>query len=249
MVALAYTVDGEAGSPTLVLGSALGTTGAIWQSQIPVLSRHFRVVRYDHRGHGASPVPPGPYRIEDLGNDLVALLDQLAVSTVHLGGISIGSAVAAWVAAHHPSRVDRLVLAGTAARMGTPESWQQRLDAISAAGMAAVASTVVDRWLPPSFDATARQALLDQVLATPVAGYAACCSALSIMDLSADLTSITAPTLVIAGSVDTSTAPELGQGVAASIPGARFEVIEGAAHLSNISHAETFTRLVEDFLS
>jgi len=250
-VAVHFTVDGPADAPVLVLGSSLGTTGAMWRFQLPALAQRLRVVRYDHRGHGASPVPPGPYRVEDLGADVIALLDRLEVERCHLGGASLGSAVALWVAAHHPDRVDRLVLAGTAAVFATPETWRTRAATIREQGMAAIAAPVVDRWLPPEFAAAhpeLRQELLDAVLATPVEGYAHCCGALEIMDLTADLPRVTAPTLVITGSEDQSTPPELGRAVAAGIRGARLVEIAGAAHLPNVSHADEFTRLVAEFL-
>ena len=147
--------------------------------------------------------------------------------------------------------VRHAVLAGTAAAFGTPETWRMRAATVREQGMAAIAATVVDRWLPAEFAAAhpeLRQELLDAVLATPVDGYAACCGALETMDLSADLAKVTAPTLVITGSEDQSTPPELGRAVAAGIRGARLVEIAGAAHLPNVSHAEEFTRLVADFL-
>jgi 3-oxoadipate enol-lactonase len=250
-VPLHSTVDGPEDAPVLVLGSSLGTTGAMWRFQLPALAQRLRVVRYDHRGHGASPVPPGPYTVADLGADVIALLDRLGVRRCHLGGASLGSAVALWVAAHHPDRVDRLVLAGTAAVFGTPEIWRTRAATVREQGMAAVAATVVDRWLPPEYAAAHpehRQELLDAVLATPVDGYANCCGVLETMDLTADLANVAAPTLVITGSEDQSAPPELGRALAAGIRGARLVEIAGAAHLPNVSHAEEFTRLVADFL-
>lgn len=248
---LHYTVDGPEDAPVLVLGSSLGTTGAVWQPQIPALSRHLRVVRYDHRGHGRSPAPPGPYALADLGGDVIALLDHLGVDRCHLGGVSLGSMVALWVAAHHPARVDRLVLAGTAATLGPPENWRSRAATVREQGLAAIASTVVGRWLPPEFaqaNPQVQQELLDAVLSTPAEGYANCCGALETMDLVADLAKVTAPTLVVVASDDQSTPPELGRAVAAGIPGARVVEIVGAAHLSHVSHADEFARVVTDFL-
>lgn len=247
-----HVVDGPAAdAPVLVLGSALGTTASLWEPLVPALSATLRVVRYDHRGHGRSPVPPGPYRLADLGHDVIDLLDSLGVARAHLGGVSLGSMVALWVAAHHPSRVDRLILAGTAAQLGPPENWRSRAATVREQGMAGIASTVVGRWLPETFAAAhpdVRQQLLDAVLSTPVEGYAACCAALETMDLHADLAKVQAPTLVIAGSEDQSTPPELGRAVAAGIPGARLVEIPGAAHLSPVSHTDEVTRLITEFL-
>lgn len=249
---LHYTVDGPADAPVLVLGSALGTNAALWEPVATALSGTLRVVRYDHRGHGASPVPPGPYQLADLGGDLIDLLDSLGVQRAHLGGVSLGSMVALWVAAHHPSRVDRLILVGTAAQLGPPENWRTRAATVREQGMAAVASTVVGRWLPEEFAAAhpqVRQRLLDAVLSTPVEGYAGCCAALETMDLRADLANVSAPTLVIVGSEDQSTPPELGRAVAAGIPNARVVEISGAAHLSPVSHPDAVTGQIAEFLS
>jgi 3-oxoadipate enol-lactonase len=251
-VALHSTVDGPDDAPVLVLGAALGTTAAMWQPQIPALSGKLRVVRYDHRGHGGSPVPEGPYALAELGADVLALADSLGVQRFHLGGISLGSFVALWIAENHPERVARLVLAGVAAQVGPPENWRARADAVRAQGTAAIAETVVGRWLPEDYAAahpSVRQELLDAVLATPAQGYAGCCGAIETMDLEPDLTRVTAPALVIAGSEDQSTPPDLARRVATGIDGAEFEVIPGAAHLANLSHADEFTHLVLDFLT
>jgi 3-oxoadipate enol-lactonase len=251
-VPLHCTVDGQDDRPVLVLGAALGTTGAMWWPQIPALSAKLRVVRYDHRGHGGSPVPDGPYAIEDLGADVLALADSLGVQRFALGGISLGSFVALWIAEQHPERVSRLVLAGTAGRVGPPENWRTRAETVRAQGTEVIAETVVSRWLPEDFAAahpTVREELLDAVLNTPAEGYAGCCGAVENMDLEPDLGRVTAPTLVIAGSGDPSTPPDLGRRVAIGIDGAQFEVITGAAHLANLSHPAEFTRLVLDFLT
>ncbi len=251
-VPLHYTVDGPDSAPVLVLGPSLGTTGAMWQPQVPVLSAHFTVVRYDLRGHGRSPGPPGPYGLSDLGGDVIALLDSLGAPRVHLGGASLGSMVALWVAENHPERVDRLVLMGTAARAGTPAAWRERAETVTARGLSAIAETVVGRWLPAPFAAAhpeVQTSLLDAVLGTPVEGYVACCGALEAMDLEPGLGNVTAPTLVIIGSEDQSTPPELGRRVAAGIPGARVAEVDGAAHLANLSHPDEVTRLLLDFLA
>jgi 3-oxoadipate enol-lactonase len=245
------TVDGTVDAPLLILGASLGTTGAMWQPQVPALAQRFRVVRYDHRGHGGSPVPPGPYSIEDLGGDVLALADTLGAGRFHLAGASLGSMVALWVAAHAPDRVDRLVLVGTSARPGTPQSWRDRAATVRARGTAAIAEPVVGRWLPAEFAQAhpqLRAALLDAVTTTSDEGYAGCCAALENLDLAPDLARVTAPTLVIVGSDDESTPPEGGRAVAAGIPGARVAEVAGAAHLANLSHADEVTRLLLDFL-
>ena len=252
MSALAYTVDGPRDAPVLVLGSSLGTSGAMWDPQVAALTEHVRLVRYDHRGHGRSPVPDGPYSLAELGADLLALMDALQLDQVHLGGLSLGGMVAMWVAANAPDRVDRLALLCTSAKLGPPEIWTQRIEAVRAGGMDAISEMVIGRWFTPAFVAanpsvvaSVRKGLLD----TPAAGYAGCCAAIQAMDLLPDLPRITAPTLVIAGTEDVPTPPEHARQIASLIPGARVEVIEGASHLANLSHVDTVTALLVSFLT
>jgi 3-oxoadipate enol-lactonase len=238
------------GAPLLVLGASLGTTGAIWQPQLPVLAERFRVVRYDHRGHGQSPAPAGPYRLDDLGGDVLALLDTLGADRVMLGGISIGGAVAAWVAAHAPDRIDRLALLATSVRFGTPSLWAERAAAVRAGGIPAIADTVVGRWFTPGF-ATRHAAVVgwvrQQLVSTPVEPYASCCAALEKLDLAPLLGSITAPTLVLAGADDPVSPPEHARDVAGSVPGATTEIVPDAAHLLNVEQPDHVSRVLVDF--
>jgi 3-oxoadipate enol-lactonase len=245
-------VDGPRDAPVLVLGSSLGTTGAMWDPQVAALTEHVRLVRYDHRGHGRSPAPDGPYDLAELGADVLALMDALMLDQVHLGGLSLGGMVSMWVAANAPDRVDRLALLCTSAKLGPPEIWTQRIDAVRAGGMAAIAEIIIGRWFTPSFVevypsvvAAVRTGLLD----TRVAGYAGCCAAIQTMDLLPELPRITAPTLVIAGTEDMPTPPEHARQIASLIPGARVEVIDGASHLANLSHVDTVTSLLVSFFT
>lgn len=248
---LNYTVDGPEDAPVLVLGPSLGTTGEIWQPQVPALAQHYRVVRYDHRGHGRSPVPAGPYHLADLGGDVLALLDHLGADRVHLGGLSLGGTVAAWVAATAPHRVRRLVVVGTGPRFGTPEVWADRAATVRAQGVAAVADATLQRWFPPGF-ADAHAGVVAwarrQLLSTPVEGYASCCGALASADLTPLLPAITAPTLIVAGADDPAATPEQAGQLAAGIGSARIEVVPDAAHLVNLAQPKTVTRLLLDFL-
>lgn len=238
------------GAPVLVLGASLGTTGAIWQPQLPVLAAHFRVVRYDHRGHGRSPAPTGPYRLDDLGGDVLRLLDTVGADRVHLAGVSLGGAVAAWVAAHAPDRVDRLALLATSARFGTPELWAERAATVRADGMAAVADTVVGRWFTPGF-AERHGAVVGwvrhQLVTTSPEPYASCCAALAQLDLSPLLPSITAPTLVLAGADDPVSPPEHASQLTATIPNATMEVVPDAAHLLNVEQPDRVAHALLDF--
>ena len=248
---LHYRIEGPSGAPVLVLSHALGLSMSMWDPQVASLSHDFRVVRHDHRGHGRSPVPDGPYRIEDFGRDLLHLLARLALERVSFCGLSLGGMVGMWLAANAPRRVDRLVVCCTAARMPRPEDYAARARLVRAQGMAAVADTVIGRWFTPAFltgspDIVAGiKALL---LATPPEGYAATCEALAAMDLRGDLSRINASTLVIAGAEDQSTPVDQAEEIARRIPAAELAVIPDAAHLANVEQPQAFTNRILDHL-
>jgi 3-oxoadipate enol-lactonase len=250
-VPLAYTVDGPDDAPVLLLGPSLGTTLALWQDVVPELASHFRVVRYDHRGHGSSPVPPGPYAIADLGTDLLDLLDRLGVERAFFAGISMAGMASMWAAAHAPERVERLVLLCTSAQLGPPEAWALRAQTVLEKGMDAVVDAVVARWVPPEFAQAHPETmewLRGQLLSSPVHGYAACCAAIGTMDLTPDLGRITAPTLVVAGLADEATPPAHAQRIVAGIPRARLVLAAGAAHLPHISRPDLIVDQLVSFL-
>jgi 3-oxoadipate enol-lactonase len=237
-------VEGWGEAPTLLLGPSLGSSVAMWAPQVPVLARHLRVVRFDQRGHGGSPVPPGPYTVEDLGRDVLALIDRLGLERVHYAGLSLGGMVGMWLAAHAPERIDRLALLCTGAHLPPAQGWLDRAAAVRSGGMAAVADPVVTRWFTPAFaDLDKYRAML---VSTPVDGYAACCEAIATLDLRPVLPTITAPTLVIAGAEDPATPPDLGRQIASAVPGARFELVSGAAHLANVERADVVTALLAE---
>ena len=243
-VALHHDVSGPADAPVLLLLGSLGSTIAMWGPQLPALAERFRVVRADHRGHGGSPVPPGPYHLDDLAGDALALLDRLEVRTASVVGLSLGGMVAMRLAAHHPDRVDRLALLCTSAQLGPPSAWRQRAALVRADGTGAVAVAAMERWFTPSYraerpgDVAAAERM---VAGTPAEGYAGCCGALETADLRQDLAAIAAPTLAIAGAQDPSTPPEHLRAIAAGIPGARLLVLDGAAHLANLEQPAAVT--------
>lgn len=251
-VALHHELTGPDDGHVVLLGSSLGTTLAMWDAQAGPLSQRLRVVRFDHRGHGRSPVPPGPYAIADLGGDVLALMDTLGVDRASYCGISIGAMVGMWLGANAPERIDRLMLLCTAAQL-PPEPWIQRAAAVEQAGTTeVVADTVVARWLTPEYararpDALA--ALRAMLVASPPAGYVGCCRAIERMDLRAELPRIQAPTLVVAGAQDLATPPEHTQRIAAAIPGARLEVLSPSAHIAAVERASDVTRLILEHLS
>lgn len=251
-VALAASpLDGPDGAPVLVLGNSLGTSRDCWALSAPVLARHFRVLRYEHRGHGApraqSPAPPGPYSIDDLGGDVLALLDARGVERALYCGVSLGGMVGMWLASHAPDRIAGLGLSCTSAFMPPAEGWTQRAAAVRASGSGSVAAQVVSRWFTPAWQAAhpeVPEAFVAGLAATSDEGYAGCCEAIAAMDLRQDLGSITAPTLVISGAQDPSTPPCHGAAIASAIPGARLRVVRGAAHLANVSNAAEVTALL-----
>lgn len=253
MARLEHQVTGPDDAPVLLLGGALGSTQAIWRAQAEALSDRFRVVTFDHRGHGKSEVPGGPYAIADLGADVLALMDELEVERASYAGISLGGMVGLWLGAHAPSRIDRLVVMCAAALSPVgPEPWNERAATVRQDGVAAVADGVLARWFRPSYAeanpdrvAAIRQDLLD----TPAEGYAGCCEAIRDMDLRDSLHGIAAPTLVLAADGDQSIPAEHVLPVAKSIAGARFEVIEDAAHLITVSHADRVDHLLLDHLA
>jgi 3-oxoadipate enol-lactonase len=246
-VAVHHRSDGSAAAPALVLSHSLGASLTMWDPQVSELAARFRVIRYDLRGHGASPVPPGPYEIADLAGDLLALLDQLGIRRAHLAGVSLGAMVSLWVAAHHPDQVDRLVVCATSAALGPASAWAERAALVRARGPAAVADAVVDRWFTPAWRErhpghTGRMRAL--IASTPAEGYAACCAAIERMDLRPLLARIAAPTLAIAGADDPSTPPAELQAIAAGVQDGRLEVIAGAAHLVNVEQAARVNQLM-----
>jgi 3-oxoadipate enol-lactonase len=245
-------IEGPSDAPVLVLSPSLGSSLDMWEPQSTALKDRFRVVRYDHRGHGRSPVPPGPYEMADLGEDVVRLLDRLDVAAAHLCGISLGAMAGMSLAGTHPDRVRRLVLCCTAARMPAPEAYGQRAAAVRANGTAAIAPDIVSRWVTPGFAAAHPEVvkrLQAMVAASPDEGYAACCQAIQRMDLRDLLPRISAPTLLIAGAEDPATPPEHAELIAAKIPDARVEVLSPAAHLASIEQPDTVSRLIADHLS
>ncbi|WP_433528082.1 3-oxoadipate enol-lactonase [Micromonospora sp. CA-263727] len=241
------TVDGPPDAPVLLLGSSLGTTGAMWQPQVVALATRFRVIRYDHLGHGRSAVPAGPYRIELLGREVLRLLDDLDLRRVHYAGLSLGGMVGMWLAAHAPERIDRLALLCTSASLGPADGWRTRAATVRAGRLDTIADAVVERWFTPAFAAARPDtvaAYRQMLTATPAAGYAACCEAIADMDLRAALATVRAPTLVIGAADDPATPPAHARDIAGRIPSARLVILDDAAHLANVEQPEAVARLL-----
>jgi 3-oxoadipate enol-lactonase len=251
-VMLHYEIAGADGAPPLLMGGSLGTTLEMWNGQLP-LADAFRLVRFDHRGHGRSDSPPGPYEISDLGHDVLGLMDALEIRRAHYCGLSIGGMVGMWLAARAPERVERLVLLCTAAHMPPPSVWQERAAAVLDAGTPEViADAVVDRWLTPDFAAThpeLRRDLRHMLITNPPHGYASCCGAIARMDLRDALPKISASTLVVSGADDLAAPPDMQVAIAAAIPYARHETVRPAAHIAAVEQPETVNRLIREHLT
>jgi 3-oxoadipate enol-lactonase len=244
-----YRLDGPVGAPALMLSNSLGTDLGLWERQLPVLGG-YRLLRWDARGHGRSDAPAGPYTMEQLSRDALALLDAAGIARTAYAGVSMGGAIGQWLAMNAPERIAGLVLANTAAQFGTPEVWNSRIETVLRDGMGAVTPAVLERWFTPAFQAR-DPAEVDRVkamlLATPPLGYAGCSAAIRDTDFRADLGRISAPTLVIGGEHDPATPPEKARELAANIPGAALVLLD-AAHLSGNERPEAFNAALTDFL-
>lgn len=247
---IAWRFDGPAGAPVLLLSNSLGSNMEMWAPQVEPLSRHFRLLRYDSRGHGRSDVPSGAYSLDRLGRDVVELLDALGLERVHFCGVSKGGMVGQWLGYRAPERIDRLILSNTSAYMGPPSGWDARIAAVREGGMAALADAVVERWFTPAFrgpDNEVFDAAKAMILATNPEGYTGCCAAIRDMDLRPTASLIARPTLVIAGTEDPATPSAEGEAIAKTVPGAELATLP-AAHLSNLERPNDYSAILLDFL-
>ncbi|WP_404441333.1 3-oxoadipate enol-lactonase [Stutzerimonas chloritidismutans] len=250
---LNYRLEGPVDAPVLVLSNSLGTTHEMWDAQVPAFSEHFRVLRYDTRGHGSSSVTPGPYSIEQLGRDVLGLADALGIDRFAFCGLSMGGLIGQWLGIHAGERLTRLVVCNTGAKIGTDEVWNDRIDTVLKGGeqaMRDMRDASVARWFTPDFAAQqpVEVARITQMIAsTSPAGYAANCAAVRDADYREQLGAIKVPTLVVCGSKDPVTTPEHGRFIQARVEGAELVEFE-AAHLSNVEAGDAFTQRVLAFL-
>jgi 3-oxoadipate enol-lactonase len=243
-------MDGNDSAPALIMSNSLGTDFGMWDPQVDALSKHFRLVRYDHRGHGQSGAPSGPYSMEMLGRDVLAIMDGLGIEKANWCGLSMGGMVGQWLGANAPERFDRLVLCNTACYYADKSGWADRINAVKTGGIAAVAAGVANRWFTPGFIAREPEKverLRQMVRDTPIEGYLGCCDAIRDMDHRALLPKITVPTLIITGKHDVATTPADAEFIRERIPGAKLVMLD-AAHISNVEQANKFTAEVLGFL-
>lgn len=235
-VEVAYSEHGPAGAPVVVLSHSLGATRAMWDPQVPALAERFRVIGYDTRGHGQSPTPAGPWSVDVLVDDVIALLDRLGVDRAHVAGLSLGGMTGIRLASREPARVLSLAVLCSSAKPD-PQVFLDRAVAARSGGTEPMAPTVVGRWLTPAYaaehpDLVAR--LEAMVAAADDQGYASCCEVVAGLDLRGDLERIAAPTLVVSGTEDPALPPEHQRVIADGIPGAQLLTLSPAAHLANL---------------
>jgi 3-oxoadipate enol-lactonase len=245
-----HTVTGREDAPVLVLSNSLGATLEMWDPQAQTLAEHFRLVRYDTRGHGGSKTPPGPYSLDDVGNDVIELLDHLGVARAHIAGLSLGGMTAMWLAINAPERVEKLVLLCTSPRMGPPQTWADRAVTVREQGTGAIVDATLERWFTEDYRAQHDvSAIREMFIGIDDEGYANCCSIIEHMDLVPNLDGISASTLIIAGAQDPAAPPaEHAEKIAAGVPGSRLEVLDPGAHLVNVERPEAVTTLILEHL-
>jgi 3-oxoadipate enol-lactonase len=241
--------SGPERAPVIMLCNSLGLTHAMWDPQMKQFTRDHRVVRYDRRGHGRSGVTKGPYSIEMLARDALAIMDALDLKTVNWCGLSMGGMVGQWLGANAPDRIDRLVLANTHYYYADKDMWHGRMAAVADKGLAAIVDGTMERWFTADFhehEPGVIAAMMDIFLATPVEGYLACCAAVRDLDTRDLLARIKAPTLVVAGRHDKATPVEAGEYIRSHIAGASMTLLD-AAHISNVEQSDDFTAEVLGF--
>lgn len=246
-------VDGPEGAPWIVLSNSLGSTLAMWDDQIDLLTRKYRVLRYDHRGHGGTDVAEGPVTWDQLTDDVVALMDAHGIGQADYMGLSMGLMTGMGLGIRHGDRFGKMVLAD--GRADAPPAyramWDARIAAIEAGGLEAIADAAMEMWLAPDWRAANPErtaALRAMLVATPEAGYVACCRCIRGLDYLKDAGRIGNEVLCVTGSADQGALPEVVQTIAAAIPGARYAEIEGSHHIANIDGRDAFNAVVAEFL-
>ncbi len=239
---LAYRLGGDAAAPVLVLSGGLGTSTAMWEPQLPSLAERYRIVRFDHPGHGASPPPDDAVTVESIALSVVDLLDELVIERASFCGLSLGGMVGQWLGANASERIDALVLACTGASLGDPALYAERAARVRAEGTAFTVDAARERWFTPAFrDSEEARRILDELRTMSREGYAACCEAVGAFDFHTQLSLVAVPTLVIVGADDPVTPPAVVTALVSGIPGAHVRRIDGAAHLANVEQPQAFT--------
>lgn len=246
-------LTGPKARPTVCLSHSLACSGVMWDPQMPALHEGFRVLRYDVRGHGGSEATPPPYTLDQLADDVVAMLDRLDIERVHWVGLSMGGMIGQNLALRHPGRLLSLVLCDTLCVIPDDAQpiWADRIETAEREGMAPLCEATLARWFTPAFlerNPPSLESVRAQILKTPVTGYVGCCEAIRRIDYIDRLSGVRMPTRVIVGADDPATTPAHAQAIHARIRGSSLVVIDDAAHLSNVEQPEAFNRAMIEFL-
>lgn len=251
---LHYRIDGDTdggqAKPWLMFCNSLGTDLHMWDAQVAGLRPHFRMLRYDRRGHGLSSAPPPPYGLSDLGNDALALLDALKIERVHFCGLSIGGLTGQWLGIHAGHRLAKIALCATSAKIGTAEHWIERLEAVRGSGLAALTDATAERWFTPAYTTVEPGAVgkvLDSFVATSIDGYIGCCAALAGADLRDDITLIANPVMAVSGDGDPVCPPSDLEDIAARVQQGRHLSLPGR-HIVNVESAQAFNVALLEFI-
>lgn len=250
-VMLHYQLQGPQHLPLMVFSNSLGTDLRVWESLLPLLAPHYRFLRYDKRGHGLSACPPAPYQLQDHINDLIGLLDGLAVSQVTLCGLSVGGMIVQGVAAQRPELVSNLIICDSAHKIGPAQGWEDRIHTVRKHGLEHIADAVMERWFAAEFRTQRPNDLAawrNMMARTPLEGYVGTCAAIRDADLTASSAQLTQPTLCIVGDQDGATPPALVESTAALIPDSQFVVIKDAGHLPSVEQPEQLAAAMLAFL-
>lgn len=247
-ISYSHYLNGD--KPTLLLSNSLGTTTQMWDGQLDAFCEYFNVVTYDKRGHGNSDVFPGAYSLDRLGNDVIELLDLLGLQKVHFCGVSIGGMTAQWLATFAPERIDRLVVANSAAVIKPSSMWQDRISHVQTQGLASIWSGVLQRWVSESFadkNLAAVERMRTMFESIDSHGYASCCAAIRDMDMRNVASINPLKTLIIAGTQDLATPVSESEFLLSQYRDATLVELD-AGHLSNIEQAQSFNQHVLTFL-
>ena len=247
---ISVEVTGPDRAPALMLSNSLGTNLNMWDDQIAAWAAHFRVIRYDRRGHGGSGAPAGPYSMERFGRDVIAVLDALHVEKTNWCGLSMGGMVGQWLGANAPDRIDKLILSNTNDYYADRNAWNDRIKFVRNNGLEKLVDPNMERWFTEGFRTRSPETIARMkaiFMTTDLNGYIACCEAIRDMDFRASNPTIKAPTLVIVGAQDPATPPALGEAIAAQIPGARVVSLD-AAHIANMEQPKLYADTVLNFL-
>ena len=245
-------IQGHPHAPVLMLCNSLGTDLHMWDDQAEAITQHFRLLRYDRRGHGKSEAPKGPYNMEMLARDALAVMDGMGVQKVNWCGLSMGGMVGMWLGANAAERMDRVVLSNTSAWMADKQVWDGRFKTVRTGGMAAIADGTMERWFTDEFkkvNPVRWREIRDTISGTTPQGFLGCATAIQNFDYLEKLATIKTPTMVICGDLDEGTPPDRNKLIASKIPGGRYEGIAAARHLPNVERPEQFNRIMMSWLA